>query len=72
MAIWEDEAIDLVLDGFNLHAWVVLETSHINLIIEMTNVANNRVVLHLSHLFGHDNAEVASCGDKDISSVDDR
>jgi len=72
MAIREDEAVDLVLDGLNLNAWVVLKTSHVDLIIEVTNVADDCIILHLCHLVSHDNAEVARGGDKDISSVDYR
>jgi hypothetical protein len=70
VAIWEFPAINLVFDIQTFDARVVLKAFNINFVIEVTNVTNNGVVLHLSHVLCHDNIFVSSCSDKDISSVD--
>merc|ERR1719150_736995 len=48
--IWEDEAIHLRLDVFHLDALKLFQASHVNLIVKVTNVANNGVVFHLFHV----------------------
>jgi len=70
MAIWELKAVDLVFDIFNLHSWVLLKASQINLVIEMADVTNDGVVLHLSHVFDHDNLIASSCCDEDVSGLE--
>ena len=72
VAVWEHEAVNLVLDVLNLDARVALESSHVDLIVEVTNVANDGVVLHLGHVGGHNDAEVSSGSDEDVGSADDR
>ena len=69
VAIWEDEAVDLILDGSNLDARVALETLHIDLVIEVANVGNDGVVLHLSHVRCHDDFEVAGGRNENIGSA---
>ena len=71
MAIGEDEAVDLILDGNNVHAWVGLKSGHVDFVVEVTNVADDSVVLHLGHVGSHDDSEVASCGNIDISGGED-
>jgi hypothetical protein len=72
VAIREDVSIDLLLDVGALDTGVALETLKIDLVIEVTNVTDDSVVLHLSHMLGHDDVLVTGGGDKDISGVDDR
>ena len=59
--------------GFDLHfhdTWICLNTNHVDLVIEMTNTYNNSVVLHLSHMVGHDDFLVSSGGNEYITSSD--
>ena len=72
LAVGEDEAINLILDVLDLDTGVVLETLHIDLVVEMTNVAYNSIVLHLGHIGGHDDLEVSSGSDENISGADNR
>ena len=69
MAIREDEAVTLRLDVLPLDTLPVHETSHVNLIVKVTNVANDGVVLHLGHVGCHDDVLVAGGGHKDITGV---
>ena len=69
MAVWEDEPVTLRLDVLPLDALPLHEASHVNLIIKVTNVANNGIVLHLGHVSGHDDVFVTSGGHKDITGV---
>ena len=71
MTVGENETINLILDGLDADAGVSLKTSHVDLVIEMTDVGNDSVVLHLGHVGGHDDAVVSGGSDEDISSVDD-
>ena len=71
VAIWELESVNLRLDLNLLDSWVGLKTSHVNFIIEVTDVGNNSVVLRLGHVLLHDDILVASGGDEDISGTDD-
>ena len=69
VAIREDEAITLRLDVLPLDSLPVHEASHVDLIVKVTNVANNGVVLHLGHVGCHDDVLVASGGHKDVTGV---
>ena len=71
MTIRENKAIDLVLNWCYRDTRVGLEASHIDFIVEMSNISNNRIVLHLSHVACHNNAEDSGGCDEDISSLDD-
>merc|ERR1719261_1606736 len=59
LTIGEDVAIDLRLDVVDLDARNVLEAFHVDLVIEMADVPNDRVVLHLLHVLKGDDVEVA-------------
>ena len=61
----EFEAVDLGLDVDALGG--LFESIHINFVIEVTNVSNDGVVLHLVHVFGHEDTLVTSGGDEDIA-----
>ena len=71
VTIWEEEAINLILDWLDDHAWVVLNSSHVDLVVEVTNVADDGIVLHLGHIGGHDDAEVSGGSDENIGGRDD-
>mmetsp|Transcript_1304 Transcript_1304/g.1747 ORF Transcript_1304/g.1747 Transcript_1304/m.1747 type:complete len:324 (+) Transcript_1304:301-1272(+) len=65
---FEDELINL---GFDVDALGASHDSiHVNFIVEMTNVSNNSIVLHLLHLFSHDDSLVTGGGDEDITSCE--
>ena len=72
VAIGELPAVELGLDVLALDAGVGLKASHVNLVIEVTDVSNDGVVLHLSHMSGHDDVLVASGSDEDVDFLDDR
>ena len=44
----------------------LLETSHVDFIIEVTDIANDSFVLHLGHVFGRDDVLVTGCGYVDV------
>jgi len=59
MTIWENEAVDLRLDVLDFEAWEFLQLIHFDLIVEVTNVADDGVVLHLFHVLQGDDSKVA-------------
>jgi len=65
VVILEDELVDLGLDVDTLGS--LHEAVHVNFVIEVTNVSDDGVVLHLGHVFGHENSLVTSGGNEDIS-----
>merc|ERR1712118_293246 len=67
MSVWELETVCLRFDVLNFDAREALQFSHLNLIVEMANVANNGVVLHLLHVLEGDDIEVSSSGHKDVN-----
>jgi len=71
VTIGEFVAVNLFLDVFTFDTRVVFKTLKIDFVIEVTNVANNCVVLHLRHVFSHDDISVTSGSHKDIGGVDD-
>mmetsp|Transcript_11765 Transcript_11765/g.21145 ORF Transcript_11765/g.21145 Transcript_11765/m.21145 type:complete len:479 (-) Transcript_11765:8-1444(-) len=70
VAVGEDEAVALGLDVLALDVGDSVETSHVDLIVEVTNVSNDGVVLHLSHVGGKEDILVAGGGDEDIGVLD--
>ena len=66
MAIGEDVAIDLRLDVLDLDARDGLKASHIDLVVEVADVPNNRVVLHLLHVLARDDVEVTGRRHEDV------
>jgi hypothetical protein len=65
----EDEFVDLRLDVDALGG--SHKSIHINFVIEVTNVSNDGVVLHLRHVCVHKNSLVSGSGDEDISIAED-
>ena len=72
VSIGEHESVNLILNVFNLNTWVRLEASHVDLVVEVANVADDSVVFHLGHVGGHDDVFVACGSDIDISSWEHR
>jgi len=71
VAIGEFVAVNLILDVLNLDAWVLLKSFHIDLVVEMSDVSNDRVVLHLGHILDHDNLVVSSGGHENVGGLND-
>ena len=67
--VLKDELVDL---GLDVHALGdAHEAVHVNLVVEVTDVAYDGVVLHLAHGVGHEDALVSGGGDEDVGLVDD-
>ena len=71
VSIWELESVNLWFDLNLLDSWIGLKTGHVNFVIEVTDVSNDGVVLHLSHILLHDDILVTSGGDEDIGGGND-
>merc|ERR1712166_48946 len=71
MAIWEDKPINLWLYVFDLDAWEALDRIHLDLVVKVTDVANNGVVLHLLHVFQGDDLVVSCARDEDVGLSND-
>mmetsp|Transcript_9352 Transcript_9352/g.21252 ORF Transcript_9352/g.21252 Transcript_9352/m.21252 type:complete len:499 (+) Transcript_9352:944-2440(+) len=71
VSVGEHEAVALRLDCDALDARVRLEASHVNLVIEVADVSDDGVVLHLLHGVHHDNVLVTRRGDEDVAPLDD-
>jgi len=70
VAVGEDEAIDLRLDGVALDSGPGHELGNLDLIVEVTDVAHDAVVTHLGHVLGGDDVAVAGAGDEDLSDIE--
>lgn len=65
----EREAVDLGLD-VDVGDGVLLQPSDIQLNVEVTNVAHNRIILHGGKVLTTDNVTAASGGDEDVTLRD--
>merc|ERR1712182_162200 len=72
MAIRELEATYLWLDVLNLDAREAFKLCHLDLIVEVPNVSDNGIVLHLLHVLQPDDVEVTSGRHKDVHLANDR
>ena len=70
VAVGEDEAVALGLDVLALDSGPAVEAGHVNLVVEVANVADDGVVLHLGHVGRHDDVLVAGGGDEDVDVAD--
>ena len=70
-AVREGVLVNLRLDLLVLDSREGLETNNINLVIKVTNVADDGLVPHLLHVLGHYNVLVTGGGDVDLSTVQD-
>merc|ERR1712061_373459 len=71
MTVGKDEAVHLRLDVFDLDARISLEPGHINFIIEMSDVSDDGVVLHVLHVLQHNYVEVSGGTREDVHLADD-
>ena len=62
----------LRLDVDMVHARYLLEPSHVDLVVEVPDVAHDRLVLHAGHLLGRDDVPVAGRRDEDVGAVEHR
>ena len=71
MAIREHELVNLGLDGDALHVAHASEAGHVDLVVEVTDVADDRALLHPLHVRRGDDVEVARRRDEDVRRLDD-
>jgi len=69
VTIREFVTIDLFLDVGALDTGIGVKTFHVDFVVEVTNVSNNGVVLHLGHVVGHDDTLVSGGSDVDVSGL---
>merc|ERR1712060_182532 len=70
VAIRENEAVHLRLDVFHLNARATFKFLHLNLIVEVADVANDGVIFHFLHVLQGDNLEVACGGYENVHLVE--
>ena len=66
LAVGENNVVDLGLDLFPL---VFFHARHVDFVVEMTDVANDRLVFHFRHVIMGDDVVVARRGDKNVRLV---
>ena len=66
MAVGEGVFVHLRLD-VGLHGFRSLETRHLDLVVEVTDVADDRLVAHPLHVLEGDDVAVARAGDVDVA-----
>ncbi|KAJ0810504.1 hypothetical protein HanPI659440_Chr01g0027711 [Helianthus annuus] len=59
----EDPPVGLGFDGDSLNTGVSFKSKHVDFIVEVTDVADDGVVLHLLHVRNHDDVFVTSGGE---------
>mmetsp|Transcript_27329 Transcript_27329/g.43806 ORF Transcript_27329/g.43806 Transcript_27329/m.43806 type:complete len:281 (+) Transcript_27329:289-1131(+) len=69
VAFGEHKPVHLWLDVLNRHARELLKVLHVNLVVEVADVANDGVVLHLLHVLKGDDLEVACGRSEDVDLV---
>ena len=65
LAVGEHELVNLGLDVNALGG--LHESFHVNFVVEVTNISDNSIVLHLGHVSFHKNSLVTSGGDEDVA-----
>src|SRR5215208_243821 len=71
VAVGEAPLVDLRLDVDPLDALGGGEARDVDLVVEVADVAHDRLVLHLRHVLGGDDVLVAGGGDEDVRRPDD-
>ncbi len=71
VAVGENPFVVLRLDFVTLDARNLLETGHVNFVVEVADVTDDGTVLHLFHLCGADDAGVAGGGHEDVGVAHD-
>ena len=57
------------LDVFDAETFGLLELIHLNLVVEMADVANDGLIFHREHVRGGDDVAVAGGGDVNITNA---
>ena len=71
VAVLEAPLVDLRLDLDALDAVELGQAGHVDLVVEVADVADDRLVLHPLHLRSRDDVLVARRGDEDVGGLDD-
>lgn len=69
MTILEGEFINLRLNVCSNNVWIVFKSFIINLIVKMSNISDNCIILHFSHMLSHNNILITSSSNKNISFI---
>ena len=69
--VWEDELVHLWLDVVLLDARPLLQLRDLDLVVEVPDVADYRLILHLAHVLRRDDVAVACARDEDVGIRDD-
>ncbi|MCY1241297.1 hypothetical protein D9M72_541910 [compost metagenome] len=67
----EDPLVHLRLDFNLLDARNPRQAGHVDLVVEVADVADDRLVTHTGHVLGHDDVLVPGGGDEDVSFAED-
>merc|ERR1711988_1640630 len=71
MTVREHETVHLRLDVLHLDPWELFKLFHLDLVVEVANVANDGVIFHLLHVLQGDNLEISRCSHEDVHLVED-
>src|SRR6266511_1487805 len=69
--VGEHPLVDLRLDVHALDPGELGESGHVDLVVEVADVADDRVVLHPGHVADGDDVRVAGRGDEQVGGLDD-
>ena len=70
VAIGKRVFIDLRLDVDALHAFRRIQRVHLNLVIEMADVGDDRLVFHPFHVLERNDVEVTRSGDVNVAAAE--
>ena len=68
LACGEDPFVNLWLDVAALDTREICLSNNVDFVVKVTDVANNRLMLHFRHVLSCDDVLAACCGDEDICS----
>jgi len=66
MPVGEAPQVDLRLDRFADHARPVLKTGYVDFVVEVPDVTDHCLMLHVAHLLGADDIATTRGGDEDV------
>ena len=70
VSVRKDVLVVLRLDIDALHTFHFLQAGHVDLVVEVADVPDDRFVLHPRHVVGGDDVEVAGRGDEDVGGLE--
>lgn len=71
VTVGEFVSVDLLFDVLMFDSGDFLQSCGIDFVVEMSDISNDGVILHHSHVGGHDDIFVSGSGDENISFFDD-